>query len=169
MIFIDCIGVGILIASVLWLVSNKFLLKANAMELDVEWGYCFDVHLKYVLTIILSRFALNFINLIFQRLLSTPGDFAFCPIVLLQYPHKSSLVYCNSVWQHLVAGSYWLLFVHHISGIPFIAHTRENKGVFVSFRSSTGHLFGQFDSQLEHFAKSYVFLHEKSALINKST
>lgn len=46
-IFVDCIGVGICIATVMWFVSNKFLLKANnTMEIDVEWGYCFDVHLK---------------------------------------------------------------------------------------------------------------------------
>lgn len=46
-ILVDCIGVGICIATVLWFVCNKFLLKTNtAVETDVEWGYCFDVHLK---------------------------------------------------------------------------------------------------------------------------
>ena len=46
-IFVDCIGVGLCIATIIWFVSNKFLLKANNMaDSDVEWGYCFDVHLK---------------------------------------------------------------------------------------------------------------------------
>ena len=46
-IFVDCIGVGLVIATMLWFVSNKFLLKnANNVDIDVEWGYCFDVHLK---------------------------------------------------------------------------------------------------------------------------
>ena len=45
-IFVDCIGVGIMIATILWFVSNKVLLKSSNTELDVEWGFCFDVHLK---------------------------------------------------------------------------------------------------------------------------
>ena len=45
-IFVDCIGVGILIASLMWAISNKYMLKPTCQDLDVEWGYCFDVHLK---------------------------------------------------------------------------------------------------------------------------
>jgi len=45
-IFVDCIGVGLCIATIIWFVSNKFLIKANNMDSDVEWGYCFDVHLN---------------------------------------------------------------------------------------------------------------------------
>ena len=45
-IFIDCIGVGLLIATLMWAISNKYMLKPTCQDLDVEWGYCFDVHLK---------------------------------------------------------------------------------------------------------------------------
>ena len=45
-IFVDCIGVGILIATLMWAISNKYMLKPTCQDLDVEWGYCFDVHLK---------------------------------------------------------------------------------------------------------------------------
>ncbi|KAF8358329.1 unc-50 [Pristionchus pacificus] len=43
-VFIDCIGVGCVVATTLWFISNRFLRKAK--DQDVEWGYCFDVHLN---------------------------------------------------------------------------------------------------------------------------
>lgn len=57
-IFVDCIGVGLVIATLLWLgfiifnvnnticrtISNRYLRKVT--DQDVEWGYCFDVHLN---------------------------------------------------------------------------------------------------------------------------
>ena len=45
-IFVDCIGVGLVIATLMWAVSNKYMLKPACRDQDVEWGYCFDVHLK---------------------------------------------------------------------------------------------------------------------------
>ncbi|EGT34681.1 CBN-UNC-50 protein [Caenorhabditis brenneri] len=43
-VFVDCIAVGVIIATILWWVSNRFLRKVR--DQDVEWGYCFDVHLN---------------------------------------------------------------------------------------------------------------------------
>ncbi|MFH4979108.1 hypothetical protein AB6A40_005817 [Gnathostoma spinigerum] len=43
-VFVDCIGVGLLVATILWFISNTFLRKVD--DQDVEWGYCFDVHLN---------------------------------------------------------------------------------------------------------------------------
>jgi len=45
-VFIDCIGVGLLIASIYWYISNRFLLKNPNSNQDVEWAYCFDIHLN---------------------------------------------------------------------------------------------------------------------------
>ncbi|VEN58490.1 unnamed protein product [Callosobruchus maculatus] len=44
-IAIDCIGLGILVASLFWYVTNAFMKPKNNM-MDVEWGYCFDIHLN---------------------------------------------------------------------------------------------------------------------------
>ncbi|CDW54205.1 Protein unc-50 [Trichuris trichiura] len=43
-VFIDCIGTGMVIATMMWALSNGFLRRTN--DQDVEWGYCFDVHLN---------------------------------------------------------------------------------------------------------------------------
>lgn len=44
-IFVDCIGIGIVIATTLWYVTNRFL-KPKSMPQDVEWGFAFDIHLN---------------------------------------------------------------------------------------------------------------------------
>ncbi|CAD5219091.1 unnamed protein product [Bursaphelenchus xylophilus] len=43
-VFVDCIGVGLVIATFAWFVTNKFLRRVP--DQDVEWGYCWDVHLN---------------------------------------------------------------------------------------------------------------------------
>ncbi|KRZ12311.1 Protein unc-50 [Trichinella pseudospiralis] len=43
-VFVDCIGTGILFGSAIWLFCNYFLRRTS--DQDVEWGYCFDVHLN---------------------------------------------------------------------------------------------------------------------------
>ncbi len=62
-VLIDCIGVGLLIASIYWYVANKFLLKNPKSNLDVEWAYCFDVHLNAFLPLltVLHVFQLPFL------------------------------------------------------------------------------------------------------------
>lgn len=63
-VFVDCIGVGLLISTLMWFVTNKYLLKQPSRDLDVEWGYSFDVHLNafYPLLVILHFLQLFFIN-----------------------------------------------------------------------------------------------------------
>ncbi|XP_034939772.1 protein unc-50 homolog [Chelonus insularis] len=42
--FVDCIGVGICIATLLWYIANRYLRYDTTQ--DVEWGYAFDIHLN---------------------------------------------------------------------------------------------------------------------------
>ncbi|KAJ8982675.1 hypothetical protein NQ317_017665 [Molorchus minor] len=44
-IFIDCIGIGLLMATVLWYIANTFLKSKNDVQ-DIEWGFSFDMHLN---------------------------------------------------------------------------------------------------------------------------
>lgn len=43
-IFVDCIGSGLLIATVFWYVLNKYF-RVNEDQ-DIEWGFAFDIHLN---------------------------------------------------------------------------------------------------------------------------
>ena len=53
-VFIDCIGIGLCIASVMWLISNNFFLnKKHGTSFPVEWAYAFDVHLNALFPILI--------------------------------------------------------------------------------------------------------------------
>ncbi|KAI9580878.1 protein unc-50 homolog [Glossina fuscipes] len=44
-VFVDCIFAGLVVATFLWLVTNRYLRSSN-LEPDIEWAYAFDVHLN---------------------------------------------------------------------------------------------------------------------------
>lgn len=44
-VFVDFIGAGIVVSTIFWYVSNKYLAVDGAGG-DVEWGYAFDVHIN---------------------------------------------------------------------------------------------------------------------------
>ncbi|XP_074600741.1 unc50 RNA binding protein [Brevipalpus obovatus] len=45
-VFVDCIGVGLIVATVFWFVSNRYFRADRSNNEDVEWGFSFDVHLN---------------------------------------------------------------------------------------------------------------------------
>lgn len=45
-VFVDCIGIGLVVATLFWFISNRYLLKDPRSKEDVEWGFAFDVHLN---------------------------------------------------------------------------------------------------------------------------
>ena len=65
---------GCVVATVLWWVTNQYMLRETCSDQDVEWAYCFDVHLNaYFPPLII----LHFIQLFFfHALLSGPSFLA---------------------------------------------------------------------------------------------
>ncbi|KAL7638509.1 UNVERIFIED_CONTAM: hypothetical protein RMT77_011079 [Armadillidium vulgare] len=56
-IFIDTLLAGIIVATLLWFVTNHYMLKPTCLDQDVEWGYAFDVHLNaYFPSLIILHF-----------------------------------------------------------------------------------------------------------------
>ncbi|XP_050694531.1 protein unc-50 homolog isoform X2 [Eriocheir sinensis] len=43
---VDTLAVGVVVATLLWLFTNRRLIKPTCRDQDVEWGYAFDVHLN---------------------------------------------------------------------------------------------------------------------------
>ncbi|KAE9416100.1 hypothetical protein Angca_004084, partial [Angiostrongylus cantonensis] len=74
-VFVDCIGVGLVIATILWWLSNRFLRKVQ--DQDVEWGYCFDVHLNAFFPMLILLHVL--LPIIYPTLVDSPF---FLPIAL---------------------------------------------------------------------------------------
>jgi hypothetical protein len=51
-VLVDCVLVGLLISTIYWYVANRYLIANPKSNLDVEWAYCFDVHLNAVLPLL---------------------------------------------------------------------------------------------------------------------
>lgn len=63
-VFIDCVLIGVIVATVFWYLANHCMRSPDAVE-DVEWGFAFDVHLNALFppVMILHVFQLFFFNL----------------------------------------------------------------------------------------------------------
>ncbi|BFZ24342.1 hypothetical protein BsWGS_27381 [Bradybaena similaris] len=106
-IFIDCIGVGMLIATIFWFITNRYMLVSPPRGQDVEWAYAFDVHLNafFPLVMILHLFQLPFLN-----------HFLYSQLFL-------SALFGNTFW--LVASCYYnyITFLGY-SALPYLKNTR---------------------------------------------
>ena len=67
-IFVDCIGIGLVVATCFWFVTNRLMRKSPTSD-DVEWGFAFDVHLNafFPSLVILHVFQLFFFNGMYNR------------------------------------------------------------------------------------------------------
>lgn len=63
-VFIDCILVGIIVASLFWFITNRYMKRSASANEDVEWGFAFDIHLNafFPPLLILHVFQLFFYN-----------------------------------------------------------------------------------------------------------
>ncbi|KAJ8297618.1 hypothetical protein KUTeg_003311 [Tegillarca granosa] len=104
-VFVDCIGVGLLIATLL--ITNKYMISAPPRGQDVEWAYAFDVHLNafFPLLMILHLFQLVFINALIYR----GGIFG--------------LLLGNTLWLIAIFYYIYITFLGY-SALPFLKNTR---------------------------------------------
>uniref|UniRef100_A0A8C5P6T5 Unc-50 inner nuclear membrane RNA binding protein n=1 Tax=Leptobrachium leishanense TaxID=445787 RepID=A0A8C5P6T5_9ANUR len=95
-VFVDCVGVGLLIATIMWFVSNKYMVRHQGKDYEVEWGYTFDVHLNafYPLLIILHFIQLFFISTI-----------------------------CSWFLGYLVGNTFWLVAIGYYIYITFLGYS----------------------------------------------
>lgn len=62
-IFVDCLLMGLVTATVLWLLMNRFF-RANQFEAEVEWGFALDIHMNAFFPPVLL---LHFFQMFFYR------------------------------------------------------------------------------------------------------
>ncbi|XP_026474069.1 protein unc-50 homolog [Ctenocephalides felis] len=104
-IFVDCIFMGVLVATMFWFVTNRYLrINPNA---DVEWGYAFDVHLNaFVPPLII----LHFLQLFFYY-------------GVISHDLFISRLIGNSFWMMAVSYYIYITFLGY-SCIPELRHLR---------------------------------------------
>jgi len=108
-IFVDMVGVGLVVATLLWWVSNNFLLKPAHRDQDVEWGFCFDVHLNAFFPILVI---LHFFQLFVYHTLI--GEITLLQVFFSLICFRKRLVFLNVTGQFNVAGGSGLLHLHHL-------------------------------------------------------
>ncbi|OQV20453.1 Protein unc-50-like protein A [Hypsibius exemplaris] len=110
-VFVDCIATGLVVATVMWAITNQFFRADPA--LDVEWGYSFDIHLN--------------------------GTFAFLVFIhilqpLFYYPVLNAWDFVGTFLSntlYLLACTYYLYITFlGYSSVPFLKSTKRLLSVF---------------------------------------
>ncbi|XP_038056636.1 protein unc-50 homolog [Patiria miniata] len=105
-VFVDCIGVGLLIATILWFVANRYLRVSVPIRQDVEWGFAFDVHLN-------AFFPLLIILHVVQLFLYIP---------LIDGNGFLSTLLGNTLWLIAITYYIYVTFLGY-SALPFLKRT----------------------------------------------
>jgi len=126
-VFVDCVFVGVVVATIFWLLTNRFMRVSLSSE-DVEWGYTFDVHLNafFPPLVILHVFQLIFYNVLISQDFFVARMFGntlwmiavsyYCYITFLGYSSLSILKHTQLILYPLIPLFFYYL-VTLISGI----------------------------------------------------
>jgi hypothetical protein len=107
-VIVDCILVGIGIASLVWFICNRYLLKPNVIQENrVEWGYCFDVHL----------------NALFPLLVLLHGVMILLYHAVIGHNWTISMVLGNTLWLAALGYYIYITFLG-FSNLPQLRSTR---------------------------------------------
>eukprot|EP00128_Syssomonas_multiformis_P009345 Colp12_sorted_trinity150504_noHs@12876 len=106
-VFVDCIGLGCVVATFFWLITNKYMRtqRVHSVEQSVEWQYAFDVHCN-------SFFPLLIILHLMQL--------AFIPV--LRYDSFVSPLVGNTLYLIAIGYYNYITFLGY-SALPFLART----------------------------------------------
>ncbi|XP_072039891.1 protein unc-50 homolog B-like [Amphiura filiformis] len=106
-VFVDCIGVGLIMATSLWLISNKYMQESSKQSQQVEWAFAFDVHLN-------AFFPLLIVLHVVQLLLYIP---------LIDYEDSyPACIFGNTLWLLAIGYYIYITFLGY-SALPFLRRT----------------------------------------------
>lgn len=113
-VLIDCILVGLFISTIYWYVANRYLIANPKSNLDVEWAYCFDVHLNAVLPLltILHIGQLPFLNGTISKIQEFFFKIKFVFLFSIRWNNEFSLLFR---WEYCLGDCSWLLYLHPLS------------------------------------------------------
>ncbi|XP_059468552.1 protein unc-50 homolog [Neocloeon triangulifer] len=106
-VLVDCIGIGILVATALWFVTNRLMVKPACRDQDVEWGYAFDVHLNAFFPVL---FILHVVLVLLYH-------------VFIAQPWFISLLFGNTLYLMAVGYYIYITFLGY-SCLPILQNTQ---------------------------------------------
>lgn len=104
-------------------ISNKYLVKRQSRDYDVEWGYAFDVHLNafYPLLVILHFIQLFFIN----RKCSCLSALRVVSVETLTgcFLSLADVILTDTFIGYLVGNTLWLIAVGYYIYVTFLGYS----------------------------------------------
>ncbi|XP_008552752.1 protein unc-50 homolog [Microplitis demolitor] len=132
---VDCIGVGLCIATLFWLISNHYFRRDSTQ--DVEWGYAFDIHLNAffppliildILQIFLYPAFINYDTFSARFLGNT-----FWLVSIGYYIYITFLGYANVEILHRTAGILWALPIALLIYVVFLCAGINISKIVINF------------------------------------
>lgn len=123
-VFFDFIFIGIVVTTFTWFFTNRYL-RGSSTDADIEWGYCFDVHLNAFFPPLVL---LHFVQLIFFN--SKPDSSRHFAIwVFSDYYHFSfsGLINSESFFSRFFGNTIWLIAIFYYIYITFLGYNCEFK------------------------------------------
>lgn len=121
-VIVDFILVGILVASSTWLFTNRYL-RQRVTDGDVEWGYCFDVHLNAFFPPLIL---LHFVQLLFFNSTFHMDKIRLLLLLfnLLKKCILSTAAFINHDYfsSRLLGNSFWLIGIGYYIYITFLGY-----------------------------------------------
>ena len=115
-----------MIATGLWYISNNWLMKPNLRDQDVEWGFCFDVHLNAFIPILVI---LHFVQLfVYHAIIGQIRNISISKLHFNNYSVscRKGDVRCDTARELPVAGCSQLLHIYHFPGLQLPQPADEN-------------------------------------------
>ncbi|KAL7672556.1 hypothetical protein ACOME3_007441 [Neoechinorhynchus agilis] len=107
-LLIECFAVSVLIASIYWLLANRYFLKNKRTYGGIEYAYCFDVHANAIFVV---RFIIYIIGYPFIYTAS-------------EYSSRITILISNFLW--LVSFATYVYFLYlGISAVPILKRPRK--------------------------------------------
>merc|ERR1712050_284791 len=146
MVCIDCIAMGMLVATFFWFFGNKLLLiHPRTPGNELEWGFCFDVHLNsfYPFLVVLHGLQLPFLWIIVgnRSVLSVMFGNAFWVLAFGYYWYITFLGY--NIQPQLQKSSVYLLpliFVGFCYLVSLLLRWNWTNGMVMFYEHRIGHV-----------------------------
>lgn len=98
-IFVDCIGIGLIVATGFWLFTNKFLRNRSLSNELVEWAFSFDIHLNaFFPPLVIIHF--------FQILIYS---------IITDHEHFTARLFANTLFMIAIVYYFYITFIGYSS------------------------------------------------------
>ena len=111
-----------MIATGLWYISNNWLMKPNLRDQDVEWGFCFDVHLNaFIPILVILHFVQLFVYHAIIGQIRNISIWTLKTVIIILFNVEREMFVAT-----LLGNSLWLVALSYYIYITFLGYSSLN-------------------------------------------